>query len=333
MPRRRAAGSSMRPDAPVAMAATGRAASPGPAIVQPVAARADADLVALLRTGKAGSGMPAFDIPAEEMGALVAYLRTLVPMSRTAPPVVVRKAVQTTDGRTLEGQVLNEGLSDLQLRTDDGRIHLLRRTTADRYRTVTSQRDWTTYHGDVGGNRFTTLTQIDTNNVARLAPRWAFPIPNVGQVETTPIVVAGIMYISSANEVYALDAGSGRPIWHYQRPRTKGLAGNAAAGFNRGVAISGDRLFLLTDHAHMSALDRFSGELLWDTEMADWRENYNGTAALLWPASSSSPARPVATRECEDSSRPTRRRPVRRPGASGRCPSQASPVLKRGRGR
>src|SRR5687767_1492237 len=160
--------------------------------------------------------------------AAVAALAQAPPDARTAPPVVVRKTVQTTDGRTLEGRVLNEGLSDLQLRTDDQRIHLLRKTAGDRYRAVTSQRDWPTYHGDPGGNRYTTLTQIDKSNVARLAPRWVFPMPNVTTVENTPVVVGGIMYVSSANEVYALDAGSGRQIWHYQQPRTKGLAGNAA---------------------------------------------------------------------------------------------------------
>src|SRR6478736_5160742 len=158
------------------------------------------------------------------------------PDSRVAPPVVVRKTIQTTDGQTLAGRVLNESMSELQLRTDDQRIHLLRKAAGDRYRVVTSQRDWTTYHGDPGGNRYTTLTQIDKSNVARLAPRWVFPIPNVGNVENTPIVIEGIMYISSANEVYALDAGSGRQIWHYQRPRTKDLIGNAAGGINRGVA-------------------------------------------------------------------------------------------------
>ena len=206
---------------------------------------------------------------------------TVAPDSRAAPPTVIRKKVQTTDGQTLEGRVLNEGMADLQLRTDDQRIHLLRKAGGDRYRAVTSQRDWTTYHGDPGGNRYSTLTQIDKSNVARLAPRWVFPIPNVGNVETTPVVVDGIMYISSANEVYALDAGSGRQMWHYQRPRTKGLIGNASGGINRGVAISGDRVFLLTDHAHMIAMNRFTGELLWDTEMADWRQNYNGTSAPL----------------------------------------------------
>jgi alcohol dehydrogenase (cytochrome c) len=203
------------------------------------------------------------------------------PDARSAPPVVVRKTVQTTDGQMLEGRVLNEGMFDLQLRTDDRAVHLLRKMAGDRYRAVTSQRDWPTYHGDPGGNRYTTLTQIDKSNVARLAPRWVFPIPNVGNVETTPVVVDGIMYISSANEVYALDAGSGRQVWHYQRPRTKNLAGNAAGGINRGVAISGARVFLLTDNAHLIAINRSTGELVWETEMADWRENYNGTSAPL----------------------------------------------------
>src|ERR1700674_1919121 len=118
------------------------------------------------------------------------------PDSRLAPPVVVRKTVQTTDGQTLEGRVLNEGLSELQLRTDDQRIHLLRKAAGGLYRAVTSQRDWVTYHGDPGGNRYTTLTGIDKTNVARLAPRWVFPIPNVRQVENTPVVIDGVMYVS-----------------------------------------------------------------------------------------------------------------------------------------
>ena len=196
-------------------------------------------------------------------------------------PPVVRKTVQTTDGETITGRVLNEGMSDLQIRTDDQRIHLLRKMPNDRYRRVTSQKDWPTYHGEPGGNRYTTLTQINKENVSRLAPKWVFPLPNVTQVENTPIVVDGVMYVSSANEVWALDAGTGRQVWHYQRPRTRGLTGNAAIGFNRGVAISGDRLFMLTDNAHMISLDRRHGELLWETEMADWHQNYNGTSAPL----------------------------------------------------
>ena len=67
----------------------------------------------------------------------------------------------------------------------------------------------------------------------------------------------------------------------YRRERTRGVAGNAAGGFNRGVAVAGDRVFMLKDNAHMISLGRADGELLWETEMADWHQNYNGTSAPL----------------------------------------------------
>jgi alcohol dehydrogenase (cytochrome c) len=252
----------------------------GPSIVNQLDARNDQDVAAFLRTGRPQSGMPAFDIAAQEMTQLVRYLRTLQPVSRSSAPTETRRRVLLAGGQTLEGQVLAEGMSDLQLRTDDRKIHLLRKT-ADRYREVTSQTDWPTYHGDPSGNRYTKLAQIDRNNVSKLAPKWIFPIPGVNLIENTPLVIEGIMYISSANECWALDAGSGRQIWHYQRARTKGLAGNAALGFNRGLAWAGDRVFMLTDNAHMIAMNRFNGELLWETEMADWHQNYNGTSAPL----------------------------------------------------
>jgi len=188
-------------------------------------------------------------------------------------PVAVRRTIQTTDGTTLQGQVLSEGMSDLQIRGDDKRIHLLRKADGNRFREVTSQTDWPTYHGDMSGNRYSKLTQIDKNNVGRLAPRWIFPMPGANTIENTPLVVDGVMYVSQANECWALDAGTGRVIWRYRRDRTRGVSGNAAGGFNRGVAIAGDRLFMLTDNAHMIALGRFDGELLWESEMADWHQN------------------------------------------------------------
>jgi alcohol dehydrogenase (cytochrome c) len=184
--------------------------------------------------------------------------------------------VTTTAGQALEGDVLNQGFDDLQLRTGDGRVHLLRRA-GDRFREVTSGADWPGYNGDPGGNRYTTLSQITKANVARLAPKWVFSLANTSRLQLTPVVVGGIMYVPAANECYALDAGTGREIWHYRRSRSRTPAG----GTNRGVATAGDRVFMVTDDAHLIALDRFKGELLWETEMADSRQSYFSSSAPL----------------------------------------------------
>ena len=189
----------------------------------------------------------------------------------------MRTKLQMTDGRSLEGQLIGEGFDDVQVRTDDKRVHLLRRS-GNRFRAVTSETGWPTYNGETGGNRYTTLTQIDKTNVSKLAPRWMFTVPDAGALQVTPVVVDGIMYVTAPNQCFALDAGSGRRIWHYKRPRTKGVVqGNA----NRGVGVAGDRVFMVTDHAHIIALNRFTGELLWDTELDDWRKNYAASSAPL----------------------------------------------------
>jgi len=141
--------------------------------------------------------------------------------------------------------------------------------------------DWPTYHGHLSGNRHSPLRQIHAGNVAQLAPKWIFSIPNARRLEVTPVVVDGVMYVTTANRAYALDARSGRQIWRYQRPLTKGLVGDAASGINRGVAVLGDKVFMVTDHAHLIALHRLTGKLLWEVEMADYREHYGATAAPL----------------------------------------------------
>ncbi|MFM2125905.1 MAG: hypothetical protein RL328_2356, partial [Acidobacteriota bacterium] len=127
------------------------------------------------------------------------------------------RTVTTTDGQRITGRVLNEGNTDLQLREANGRIRLLRKADGGRFKVVTSQTDWPTYNGDNGGNRYSKLTQINKNNVSKMTMQWMFPLGNVNQVENTPLVVDGVMYVSSANQVWALDAGSGRQIWTYRR--------------------------------------------------------------------------------------------------------------------
>ncbi len=258
--------------------ADGNGGELGPAITSRLRAHTDQDLTSLIHQGLPNRGMPPVQVNDQEMPVLIRFLRSLQPRGFGRP--LARMKVTTTDGKDLEGEVLGEGFSDLQLRTSDQHIHLLRRS-GDRYREVTSQTDWPGYNGDSGGNRYTKLSQITPANVARLAPKWVFALPGTGRLEVTPVVVEGIMYVSSANECYALDAGSGRQLWHFRRGKTPGMAGDASSGINRGVAVAGNRVFMETDAAHIIALNRFTGEVLWDTEMADWHLNYFATSAPL----------------------------------------------------
>ena len=255
--------------------ADGNGGEMGPGIVTRLPNLDDKQLVSVIHNGVPAKGMPPVVLPERELGELVKFLRSIQRREQDRP--LVRMTLQTTDGRTLTGQVVGEGFDDLQLRTDDKRVHLLRRA-GERFRPVTSERGWPTYNGEPGGNRYTTLSQIDKTTVTRLAPRWMFAFPDAGGLQVTPVVVDGIMYITAPNECIALDAGSGRRIWHYKRARTRGVSGGHA---NRGVAVAGDRVFMVTDHAHLIALNRFTGELLWDTELDDWKKNYGASSAPL----------------------------------------------------
>ncbi len=144
-----------------------------------------------------------------------------------------------------------------------------------------SEGDWPTYNGRVHGNRYSQLDEIKTWNVGKLRAAWMFPVRSPRSLEVTPVVVNGIMYVTAVNAAYALDARTGRELWRFDRPRTKGVIGDAGSGINRGVAILGDRVFLVTDNAHLLALDRLTGRLLWETTMADSNDNYGSTLAPL----------------------------------------------------
>jgi len=257
--------------------ADGRGGEMGPGIAGRLALKTDEELSALVRGGLPARGMPPAAFTDAELRHLVAFTRTL----RREDDAPARLRVPLAGGGVLDGVVLNRGAADLQLLADTGGLHLLRRTDGDTWRPVTSQRDWPTYHGDPRGNRYSTLDEINAATVGRLAPAWVFTLPGASNLQVTPVVVDGVMYVTNANECFALDAGTGRRIWHYRRPRTKGVAGDAASGINRGVAVDGERVFMVTDHAHLIALSRATGDLLWDMPMADWRQNYGATSAPL----------------------------------------------------
>jgi len=259
--------------------ADGNGGELGPSIAMRVPAISDAQLRSTVLQGLPTGGMPAHALSDAELTKLIAFLRTIRLHDEGFKPY--RANVSLVGGGTLMGMIVAESFADAQLRTDDDHIHLLRRTDGGMFREVTSQTDWTTYNGDVGGNRYTTLSQITKANVKHVAPRWVFNMPGGRGLEVTPVVANGVMYVTNANECFALDAGSGREIWHFQRPRTAGLIGNAAGGINRGVAVAGDRVYMVSDNSHLLALNRADGKLAWEVEVADWHKNYNATSAPL----------------------------------------------------
>jgi PQQ-dependent dehydrogenase (methanol/ethanol family) len=127
--------------------------------------------------------------------------------------------------------------------------------------------------------RYYPATQINTTNVAKLRPAFQFQTEVVESMETAPIVVDGIMYITTSyNHVYALDAATGKEFWHYKHkmgPVTTFCCGPN----NRGVAVMGDRLYMGTLDAKLLAFDAKTGKVLWSTQIADPEKGYSETMA------------------------------------------------------
>ena len=141
--------------------------------------------------------------------------------------------------------------------------------------------NWTSYNGDYSGRRYSGLREINAENVARLRASWVFHPGNSETLEVTPVVVNGVMYVTSANDAFALDARTGRVVWHHQRALSSGLLDDAAAHHNRGVAVWRNLVYMETDDAHLLCLEARSGNLLWDVAYADKTKHYGATSAPL----------------------------------------------------
>jgi alcohol dehydrogenase (cytochrome c) len=258
----------------------------------------DQEIVTLLHDGRMDRGMPSFDLSAGDVHDLVPYLRELAGSSGAmstagytgnAPMKVgIKKqpsgphpgTVKLSDGRSLSGTVVESDYS-ADVLTQDGKYHLLSRSGASyAEKPIMPKRDWVTYNGDDSGNRYSTLKQINTSNAKDLALAWLFPTIS-NRLETTPIVSDGVMYITGWNEAYALDATTGQQLWMYRQAHTPGLVSEAGRGTNRGLGLWHDRLFMVTDGAHLLAIDKTNGTRLWDIEMGSVADGYSATAAPL----------------------------------------------------
>ncbi len=152
--------------------------------------------------------------------------------------------------------------------------------------------DWLSYDRDNTGQRYSPLAQVNTTNVRRLGAAWAFQMTRLpSRSEATPLVRDGIMYLTvGGEEAYALDARTGRPIWSFEyAPPTGETTPEQRGGgepvrrtnWNRGFAISGNRLFMATTDCALIALDARNGSRLWRVQLADPNQNYGTTGAPI----------------------------------------------------
>jgi alcohol dehydrogenase (cytochrome c) len=136
--------------------------------------------------------------------------------------------------------------------------------------------EWPGYHGDYSGKRHSPLTQINEKNVAELSLAWAFQTGQSQPIKASPLVVDGVMYFTLPDNVYAVDARSGRQIWHYTYPPNKGFHIG-----QRGVAMYGNWLYFLSPDAHLISLNASDGKVRFDVVVADAKKGYWTTMAPL----------------------------------------------------
>jgi alcohol dehydrogenase (cytochrome c) len=134
-------------------------------------------------------------------------------------------------------------------------------------------------NGDYNQQRFHPAKQINAGNVKKLRVAWVFQTDVRESMETSPIIVNGIMYVSTSfSHVYALDAKTGEQLWHYKHaigPVTTYCCGPN----NRGVAVYEDKVYLATLDAKLVALDAKTGNKVWQSDVGDPELGYSETMA------------------------------------------------------
>ena len=135
---------------------------------------------------------------------------------------------------------------------------------------------WPTYNGDYSGRRHSALAKINVSNVKHLSVAWIYDLPqNGGSVKATPLQVDGVLYFSTPDHAYAVEARTGRELWHYTWTRNRG---GIHIG-NRGVAILGESVFFATPDCNLVSLDIKSGRERWFKEFCSLEMMYFGSVA------------------------------------------------------
>src|SRR5579862_1155496 len=139
-----------------------------------------------------------------------------------------------------------------------------------------SKDSWLTYHGDYSGRRHVSLTAITPDNVDKLRQVWQFKTGQNPAIKSSPILVNGVLYLTSPDNIWAIDARTGKQRWHYQNP-----SNNAFHIGHRGAAVYKDTVYLTTPDCHLVALKAKDGTVKWDVVIADSAKGYWSSNAPL----------------------------------------------------
>jgi len=135
---------------------------------------------------------------------------------------------------------------------------------------------WLTYHGEYNGQRHSRLAQITPENVTRLARAWTFQTGQNQAIKASPLLVDGVLYLTTPDNLWAIDARTGKERWHYRHP-----ANNAFHIGHRGAAVYRNTVYLTTPDCHLIAFNAEDGKKKWDIIIADSNKGYWSTNAPL----------------------------------------------------
>ena len=134
---------------------------------------------------------------------------------------------------------------------------------------------WPTYNGDYSGRRYSSLSRINDSNITSLSLSWIYRLSSGGgQIKSTPLMVNGVLYFTVPDQVWAVDARTGREIWHFAWPSKGGLHIG-----NRGVGIYESWLFFETPDCNLVSLSLKDGKERWHKSICDLDQFYYGTMA------------------------------------------------------
>jgi alcohol dehydrogenase (cytochrome c) len=228
-----------------------------PALVERTLAHGETPwaLYRTIRDGVAGTAMPPHPLRRQQLWELVSHVRSL---------------------RALSGRPSISAAATAKLAAVEAPY-------AELARTEYASHDWLTYGGSYASDRFSTLTQVNTQDVSQLALRWLYPFSgDRWRIECSPLVRDGIMYVTGPEgEVLALDALTGVKLWEHDHPFKLGK-GEGPIGQNRGVALLGDRVFAATWNSTLTAMSAATGKVLWERRVGPYPGTWISAAPLAY---------------------------------------------------